>query len=180
VLLEKGVDVQANEKKLDKRTQRLPRMNKAQEEEFKELESLLASAIATVASEYASVVRECVCTCVRVLRCQRVAAQSPSTVPGVQVARRLAGVEDSSTWASTPAGRCPRSRTAPEQLADARPPADAVRDEGDDNDVTFQPVVSLCVPRGVCETSTMCVRDLHKHCACETRTNSTISTSPPA
>ncbi len=96
VLLEKGVDVQAKEMKVDQRTQ----MNKAEEEEFKELESLLASVIATAAFENASAVRECVCTCVRVLRCQRVAAQSPSTVPGVpglqatvlQAARRTAGV----------------------------------------------------------------------------------------
>ncbi len=64
VLLEKGVDVQPQKRKLDQRTQQLPRINNAQqeeEEEFKELESLLASAIATAASEDASVVRKCVC-----------------------------------------------------------------------------------------------------------------------
>jgi hypothetical protein len=89
-------DVQAKERKLDQRTQRLPCMNEAQEEEFKELESLLASAIATAASENASVVRECVWTCVRALRCQRAAAQSSSTlhgVPGLQVARRVSGLQ---------------------------------------------------------------------------------------
>ena len=59
VPLEKGVDVQAQKRKLDQRTQQPPRINQAQqeEEEFKELESLLASAIATAASEDASVVR---------------------------------------------------------------------------------------------------------------------------
>jgi hypothetical protein len=73
--LQKGVDVQAQKRKLDQRTQQLPRINNAQqqEEEFKELESLLASAIATAASEDASVVRKsvcvraCVCACVCVL-----------------------------------------------------------------------------------------------------------------
>ncbi len=121
VLLEKCVDAHAMETKLDQRTQRLPRMNKAQEKEFKELESLLASAIATAASENASVVRECVCMRVRVIPCQRVAAQSPSTVPTVR------GLQVAS---------CSRWRTAPEQIAHARPPADALRDEGDDDDVT--------------------------------------------
>ena len=93
VLLEKGVDVHAMERKLDQRTQQLPRINNAQQQEDEFKESLLASAIATAASEDASVVRECVCTRVRVLPCQRVAAQSPSTVPtvrGLQVARRRA------------------------------------------------------------------------------------------
>jgi hypothetical protein len=66
VLLEKGIDVQAQERKLDQRTQRLPRMNKSQEDEFKELETLLASATATAASEDASVVRACAC-----VRCER-------------------------------------------------------------------------------------------------------------
>jgi hypothetical protein len=105
VLLEKGVAVQAQKRKLDQRAQQLPRINNAQqeEEEFKELESLLASAIATAASEDASVVRECVsvracvCVCVRICCVVRVNAQSPSTVRcvhGHQVARRLAGVGD--------------------------------------------------------------------------------------
>jgi hypothetical protein len=70
VLLGKGVDVQAQKRKLDQRTQQLPRINNAQQtqDEFKELESLVASAIATAACEDASVVRECVClrACVRV------------------------------------------------------------------------------------------------------------------
>ena len=76
VLLEKGVDVQAQKRKLDQRTQQLPRINNAQQEEdeFKELESLLASAIATAASEDASVVRECVC--VRACVCACVCALS--------------------------------------------------------------------------------------------------------
>ena len=76
-LLEKGVDaVQAQKRKLDQRTQQLPRINNAQQEEdeFKELESLLASAIATAASEDASVVRECVC--VRACVCACVCALS--------------------------------------------------------------------------------------------------------
>jgi hypothetical protein len=74
VLLEKGIDVQAQERKLEQRTQRLPRMNKSQEEEFKELESLLASATSTAASEDASVVRACVRACVNacVRACLRV------------------------------------------------------------------------------------------------------------
>ncbi len=72
VLLEKGVDVQAQKRKLDQRTQQLPRVNNAQQEEGEFKESLLASAIATAASEDASVVRECVCVraaCVRVCVC---------------------------------------------------------------------------------------------------------------
>jgi hypothetical protein len=77
VLLEKGVDVQAQKRKLDQRTQQLPRINSAQQEEDEFKESLLASAIATAASENASVVRECVCVracvcaCVRVCVCVR-------------------------------------------------------------------------------------------------------------
>jgi hypothetical protein len=73
-----GVDVQAQ--KLDQRTKQLnnAQQEEEEEEEFKELESLLASAIATAASEDASVVREwcvcacvcvCVCVCVHMLRC---------------------------------------------------------------------------------------------------------------
>jgi hypothetical protein len=106
VLLEKGVDVQAQKRKLDQRTQQLPRINNAQQEEDEFKESLLASAIATAASEDASVVRECVCVCVRacvrvrVCACVcvvRVVARSPSAMRGVhgqQVTRRFAGVGD--------------------------------------------------------------------------------------
>ena len=56
VLREKGIDVKAVERKLDERTQRLPRMNKAQEEEFLELEQQLASAKKRAEAEDATVV----------------------------------------------------------------------------------------------------------------------------
>jgi hypothetical protein len=75
--LVKGVDVKAQKRTLDQRTQKLPRTNNAQQEEeqaFKGLESLLASAIATAASEDALVrvcacVRACVRVCVHMLCC---------------------------------------------------------------------------------------------------------------
>lgn len=56
VLKEKGIDVKAVERDLDKRTQRLPRMNKQQEEEFKELEAQLASAQKKAKAEDVTVV----------------------------------------------------------------------------------------------------------------------------
>jgi hypothetical protein len=103
VLLAKGVDVLAKERKLDQRTQRLPRMNKAHEEEFKEPESLLASAIATAASANASVVRECVRACAALSTCgctiaidRAWRARSPS---GATPRRRLA-LRDMGTGAS--------------------------------------------------------------------------------
>lgn len=57
VLKEKGIDVQEVEKKLEKLTARLPRMNRQQEEEFQVLEAQLASAKKKAAAEDASVVR---------------------------------------------------------------------------------------------------------------------------
>ena len=56
-MTEKGIDVKAVERKLDERTQRLPRMNKAQEEEFQEIEKMLAASKKTAESSDASVVR---------------------------------------------------------------------------------------------------------------------------
>jgi uncharacterized membrane protein YgcG len=57
VLEEKGIDVKVLERQLDERTQRLPRMNKQQEEEFKELEEQLESAKKKAEAEGATEVR---------------------------------------------------------------------------------------------------------------------------
>ena len=155
-----GVGLHAQERKLDQRTQRLPPMNKAQKEEFKELESLLTSAIATAASEDASVVRMCafVRVCLRACVCCVVNVWLHNRLRSCLACTVTKWRDASQASATGTARHVAVQDTAPEQLADARPPADAV----------------------IRDTTKMLRVSPWSHWACGACTNSTVSTSPAA